>query len=129
MNCHYCEMDSGGSHQPSCPNSPNRRHSPMGQFIDLISQDDRDRDREMKDRPEQTLIEEYITLLSAFAMTSDAVELTGETIGTGRLMKVALFIQEVLSRKVDEIIAFQEASDDYDTDITEDDRFEEDDSD
>ena len=96
----------------------------MGQFIDLISQDDRDRDREMTDRPEQTLIEEYITLLSAFAMTSDAVELTGETIGTDKLMKVALFIQEVLSRKIDDIIAFQEASDDYDTDIT-DEQFEE----
>lgn len=89
---------------------------------------DHERNKEIQSRPEQVLIEEYITLLSAFAMTSDAVELTGETIGTERLMKVALFIQEVLSRKVDEIIAFEEGSEDYDTDITRR-GFEEDDSD
>jgi hypothetical protein len=63
---------------------------------------------EIRPGPAQVIISQYIELLSAYAMTLDAIELAGEQLGEEKLYKVSQYIECALKLKIDEIIALQE---------------------
>lgn len=59
-----------------------------------------------------TLIEQYIGLMTAYAMTLDALEFAGKSLGRDRLKKLALLIENSVDAKIDEILAACEEEED-----------------
>ena len=96
--CIFCIIDSAGNHEATCPNY---RVQPEGlvNFLGHVGENK---------IATQTVIQQYIELLTAYAMTLDAIELVGDTLGTSNLKKVALYIESALQDKINEIVALQE---------------------
>ena len=100
--CPKCEVDSAGNHQLHCPNRP--KISEVDKFLAALNPSAVN----IHGGPVQILIGQYIELLSAFAMTLDAIELTGDKLEIYKLEKVCLFIEKALKSKIDEIVVLQE---------------------
>jgi hypothetical protein len=103
--CPYCSINTAGEHELTCPNRPSTKIPYLGnKFLDALDADS----IEIRPGPAQVLIGQYIELLSAYAMTLDAVELAGEQLGVVKLTQVSLFIEKALKAKIDEIVALME---------------------
>ena len=103
--CPYCRINTAGDHEVTCPNAVVRKEVGLqSKFLDALNADT----IEIRPGPAQVLIGQYIELLTAYAMTMDAVELAGEQLGIVKLTQVSLFIEKALKIKINEIVALME---------------------
>ena len=100
MDCPFCNM-MGGKHQRTC--SSLQSNSLLDQF--MAAQQAKS---EMKSDVVNVLIEQYIGLMTAYAMTLDACEFAGKSLGKDRLTRLARFIEDAVDTKIDEILAVYE---------------------
>ena len=95
MDCPFCNM-MGGKHETRCPSL--QSNPLLEQFLAA-----------QKAEPEKvdtdTLIEQYIGLMTAYAMTLDALEFAGKSLGRDRLKKLAILIENSVDGKIDDILA------------------------
>jgi len=102
--CPYCSINTAGEHEVTCPNKKHISINLENKFLDALNADS----IEIRPGPAQVLIKQYTELLSAYAMTLDAVELAGEQLGVVKLTQVSLFIEKALKEKISEIVALME---------------------
>lgn len=106
MNCPFCSQDSAGTHQPHCPNHPDRQKgkakTAFSQFLDVMA------DAKIEARPFDSLIEKYMGLMSAYMMTVDMVEVVGDMFGKERLEAVASYILDELDDCIEAIVQLEE---------------------
>lgn len=106
--CQYCKIDTAGGHEVNCPNYYNtnvKKIAGVNKFLEALNADT----IEIRPGPVQVLIGQYVELLSAYALTIDAIEVAGDQLGTEKLTKVSLFIESALKNKINEIVALEES--------------------
>jgi len=102
--CQFCQMNSAGSHESTCPLSP-KQEAPFHRFMEMVGDMSK---KSLELESDESLIERYAMLMSSYLMTYDIIELSGDELETQRLLLVADFIRTSLDACIAQMAVIQE---------------------
>jgi hypothetical protein len=103
--CQFCEIDTSGNHQRTCPLYPNHK-SPFKQFIQYMG-DVGNKDI-LKLESDDAFIERFASLISTYYFVLDIIDDTEDELQHKKLAVVADFIKNALDKCINEMVLLQE---------------------